>query len=123
MKQLNGAYNGFKISYLKDSKESRVGIGYVLQCRKGDSFGIVYGYRDHGRTNFSISKTWIYYFKKPKNLQIDKYTEITFLKSSSGYDKDETFEVTDITPLIQYRIINTNDKETRGKEKIRTDGI
>ncbi len=122
MKQSN-IYNGFHVSHLRYSEyENRVGIGYVLQCRRGDSFGIVYGYRDHGRAKYR-EKTWIYYFKKSKNLQLEKFTEITYLKSPSGYDKDETFEVTDITPLSQYSIINSCDKEMHGKEKLRIDGI
>lgn len=43
-------YNKYKIEALKDSHYySRLGIGYILQGNKGDNFGVIYGYRNHGR--------------------------------------------------------------------------
>ncbi len=116
-------YCDYKISHLQYSQhETCLGIGYILQCNKGDSFGMVYGYHDHGRTAYR-EKTWIYYFKKTKSFAIAQFTEVSYLKSSSGYDKKESYEVSNITPLSCYAIIDTKNKEIRGQEKKRQDGI
>lgn len=113
----------YKVSALKHSQsESRLGIGYILQCNKGDYFGVIYGYRNHGRSHYR-EKTWLYFFKKNINTHINRLTPVTFLQSSSGWEKDETHEVTNITKLHSYIIIDNNDTKTRGKEKKRDDGI
>ena len=55
--------NNYSVAHLKYShSETRLGVGSVLQCNKGDTFGMVYGYREHNRRE-SRGKTWIYYFK------------------------------------------------------------
>jgi len=115
-------YTDYKISRIKYSQESRLGIGYILQCAKGETFGIIYGYRDHYRS-YHREKTWLYFFRKPKSLYYDKHTEVSYVKSSSGYDKPETFQVNNVLPLSHYRIIDTGNKALRGKEIKRNDGI
>ena len=115
-------YSDYKVTGLKNSHQnSRLGIGYILQCTKGDDFGMVYGYHSHRRSGASHI-TWIYFFKKPQDLVYEKFTEITFMKSSSGFDKSESFQVSDILPLSCYKIINEGDEKLRGKARSRTDG-
>lgn len=115
-------YADYTIAKIKYSQESRLGIGYILQCTKGDTFGIVYGYRDHGR-NYYREKTWLYFFKKPKSLFLEQFTEVSYIKSSSGFNKSEEFQVTNILPLTHYKIIDSSNKSLLGKEKKRNDGI
>lgn len=115
-------YNISGIKYSQSQYYSRLGIGYILQCNKGDNFGVIYGYRNHGRSHYR-EKTWLYFFKKRINSHIEKLTPVTFLQSSSGWKEDELYEVTDIVQLNSYIIINNNDTKTRGKERKREDGI
>lgn len=115
-------FTDFKISRIKYSQEARLGIGYILQCAKGETYGIVYGYRDHGRSYYR-EKTWLYFFNKPKNLFYDKFTGISYIKSSSGYNKPESFQISDVFPLSNYKIIETDNKLIRGNEKRRNDGL
>lgn len=115
-------YTDYKISGIKYSQESRLGIGYILQCAKGETFGLIYGYRDHGHSYYR-EKTWLYFFKKPKSVYYDKHTEVSYIKSSSGYDKAEAYQVNNVLPLSHYRIIDTGNKALRGKERKRNDGI
>lgn len=116
-------YCDYRISHLQYSQhETCLGIGYILQCNKGDSFGMVYGYHDHARTA-NREKTWIYYFKKAKSLAIARLSEVSYLKSSSGYERKESNEVSNITPLSCYTIIDSDNKETRGQERKRQDGM
>lgn len=113
----------YNISRLRDSQyDSRLGIGYVMQCKKGDNFGVIYGYRNHGRPHYR-EKTWLYFFKKHLNSHIDKWTPVTFLQSSSGWEKDESYEVTNIIQLQSYVVIDSQDTNTCGKERKRKDGI
>lgn len=111
----------YKISVLRDYN-SRLGIGYILQCNKGDKFGVIYGYRNHDRLHYR-EKTWLYFFKKNSNSHIDRLTPVTFLQSSSGYEEEELYEVTNITRLHSYIVIDHNDSKPRGKERKREDGI
>ncbi len=115
-------YDDYVISHLKHSQtETRLGIGYVLQCNKGDSFGMIYGYHDHDRTAYR-EKTWIYCFKKAKSLVFPQFTEVSYMKSSSGYVNEESIEVSNVLPLGNYSIIDIEDIKTRGQEKERSDG-
>ena len=115
--------NNYSVAHLKYShSETRLGVGSILQCNKGDTFGMVYGYREHNRRE-SRGKTWIYYFKKSKNLSYDKHLAVSFLKSSSGYNESESYEVSDITPLEKYRIYSFKENTNKKKSKKRSDGI
>lgn len=116
-------YNKYKIEALKDSHYySRLGIGYILQGNKGDNFGVIYGYRNHGRSHYR-EETWLYFFKKRINSHIERLTPVTFLQSSSGWEKDELYEVTNITRLYSYNVINHKDIKPQGKERKREDGL
>lgn len=115
-------YSDYKISRIKYSEESRLGIGYILQCDKGENFGIIYGYRNH-RYSYYQEKTWLYFFNKPKSLFYEKFTEISYIKSSSGYNNPESFQVSDVFPLSNYKIIETDNELIRGVDKRRDDGL
>lgn len=64
-----------------------------------------------------IEKKHGYISSKTKSLFLDQFTEVSYIKSSSGFNKSEEFQVTNILPLTHYKIIDSSNKSLLGKEK------
>ncbi len=84
------------------SEQGFLGIGYIVQCKEGEEFGIVC-YRED-RTN----KTWIYYFKKKVTLFYAAKTIVSFIKDS--YEDKEPFEIMHICPLDNFKLLSIDER-------------
>lgn len=110
-------YLDYYVAHINYSPDSRLRLGTIIQCNKGDSFGIIYAYLYYrGR------KSRIFYFKKKKNVSFDKHLAVSFLLISSTYDKPESYEVIEVTPLEKYGIYDFGEQKNHNEKK-RSDGI
>ena len=97
-----------------------LGIGYIVQCREGDEFGIIYYRKDrfcYG--DDPVVKSWLYYFKKDVTLFYAAKTIVSSVKNS--YEDKKPFEITHICPLDNYKIINIDERGQKISLKKRKD--
>ena len=95
------------------SKQGFLGIGYIVQCREGEEFGVVCYSEDQS------DKTWLYYFKKKVTLFYAAKTIVSFIKDS--YEDKEPFEIIHICPLDNYKLLSIDERGQKISLKKRKD--
>lgn len=105
--------NNFSDYNFIPSKQGFLGIGYIVQCREGEEFGVVCYSEDQS------DKTWLYYFKKKVTLFYAAKTIVSFIKDS--YEDKEPFEIIHICPLDNYKLLSIDERGQKISLKKRKD--
>lgn len=94
-------------------------VGYIVQCRKNDTFGIIYGARDcYERTLRYDGIINLFYFKKEKYITYKPFTIVSYLQET--YYNCNKKEVSDIIAINEFQFIST---DANSKSKLRENGL
>lgn len=104
---INTKYEVLEVTYHKEPC-----IGYIVQCRKDDDFGIIYGVQYNNGTQLEYDKLAdLFYFKKKKQVSYKPYTIVSYLQEN--YKQAINNEVSDVIAIDDFQIININDRNKR----------
>lgn len=81
----------------------RIHIGLVADCKKGDKYGLIYGFRKppyNGKREIYEKK--ILYFEKELSLEIEKYTLVSYLSVDYNGFKPNVRYVYPLSRLVQH---------------------
>lgn len=100
---MNYKLEGYKKIY--NSPERKLRVGYIVECNKGNNYGIIYSFDSHYRYG-------LFWFNKTEDEEFEEKTIISFIVDYSAIEKNN-YQVSNITALSQYQIFNIIEKSEK----------